>query len=147
MCEMMFTFAYAKPKACCKNVGYANKLPHWGCNSSPAKRKKGGDIKMWGDLLCSPFSHLCGPWKTIKQGGLLPGARHSSDSSGLMSEQGGRRSWGIWTRCCIHDPADDPDFLNTWAIPSISMSQCIKIKPKNEPISLPVMNSSSSRND
>ena len=70
----------------------------------PRPKGRKGDINMWGDLLCSAFSHLCGPWKTIKRGGLLPGARHSSDSSGLMSEERGRRSGGIWTHCCVHGP-------------------------------------------
>lgn len=72
-----------------------------------------GDINIWGDLLCSPFSHLCGPWKTIKRGGLLPGARHSSDSCSLMSEQRGRRCGGIWTCCCIHGPRHGCDI---WAL-------------------------------
>ncbi|KAI4801740.1 hypothetical protein KUCAC02_019615, partial [Chaenocephalus aceratus] len=54
------------------------------------------------------LNHLCGPWKTIKRGGLLPGARHSSDSSGLMSELRG----GIWTRCCLQGPRQG------WDIPT-----------------------------
>ena len=67
-------------------------------------------------LLCSTFSLLRGPWKTIKPRGLLPGALHSLDSSGLMSEQRGRRSAGVWTIWGVHVPHPGWDLrsLLTW---------------------------------